>query len=90
MPRYYFDILDGDQQTRDDEGLVLANAEAARREAIASLLDLARDELPEGDHHAFEIKVRDTQDHYLLAAKLAVDSDWIDRADGKAGVGTSV
>lgn len=78
LPRYYFDVIDGDRQTRDEEGLVLANRESARREAIASLLDLARDELPDGDHRSFLITVRDACDRYLLTVTLAVDADWAD------------
>ncbi len=88
MPRYFFDVIDGDRQTRDDEGLVLVDRESARREAIASLIDLARDELPDGDHRSFRIRVREGSTHYLLAATLAVDADWIDEeADlGESGL----
>lgn len=78
MPRYFFDVLDGDRHTRDDEGLVLVDRESARREAIASLIDIARDELPDGDRRSFVVRVREGSARYLLAAKLAVDADWID------------
>lgn len=89
MPRYFFDVMDGERQTSDDEGLVLANRETARREAIASLIDLARDELPDGDHRSFVIKVREDDGDYMLAATLSLDSDWIGRSEPEGPHGRS-
>jgi hypothetical protein len=43
MPRYYFDLLDGNDLYPDDEGLELPSIEAARQEAAHSLADLLRD-----------------------------------------------
>lgn len=77
MPRYFFDLVDGDRRTGDDEGLVLPDRETARREAIASLLDLAVDELPDGDHRSFGITVRDSDGTSLLSVRLALDAEWL-------------
>lgn len=45
MPRYYFDLLDGDILAVDEEGLELPNLQAAQAEAAKSLADMARDAL---------------------------------------------
>jgi hypothetical protein len=43
MKRYFFDLRDGDELTRDDEGLELSTTEAVQEEAARPLADMARD-----------------------------------------------
>jgi len=43
MPRYFFDVIDPDMPTLDEEGLVLTDIEAAKRQACRALGDIARD-----------------------------------------------
>jgi hypothetical protein len=45
MTRYFFDVLQDGKITFDDEGAILPNIEAARKEATLALADLARDTL---------------------------------------------
>jgi hypothetical protein len=45
MIRYYFDIVVDDEVTVDEEGVLLPDIKAARREASLSLAEIARDEL---------------------------------------------
>jgi hypothetical protein len=45
MIRYYFDIVEDDQVSVDDEGLLLVDVNAAKREASLSLAEIARDKL---------------------------------------------
>jgi hypothetical protein len=72
MPRYYFDIADGPESSRDEEGLELPNLEAARTQALATLGEIARDEFPDGDRRDFSISIRDGGGQALLIAKLAL------------------
>ncbi len=72
MPRYFFDINDGDHSTRDDVGIELPDLQLARRKAIGVLPDLARDVLPDGDHHEITSMVRDDAGHVLLRATLSL------------------
>ena len=70
MPRYFFDIHDG-QFSRDDEGLECANFEAARREAMASLPEIARFALPgDSETRAFSVLVRDEGGAVVYTAAL--------------------
>jgi hypothetical protein len=43
MARYYFDVITEREMIPDEEGMILANMDAARREASRSLADLARE-----------------------------------------------
>jgi hypothetical protein len=61
MPRYYFDIRDGEAFYPDEEGIELANRRAAEIEAAMSLAGVAR-ELPVLDEpHPMAIEVRTDQ-----------------------------
>jgi hypothetical protein len=43
MAQYFFDIIADGKLSPDEEGMILPNMDAARREASRSLADLARD-----------------------------------------------
>ena len=62
MPRYYFDLRDGEELAIDEEGLELSNLRAVQLEAARALADLARATLQDtisGVHHYMAIQVRD-------------------------------
>jgi hypothetical protein len=48
MRRYFFDIRDGGNLVRDEEGLNLATMEAVQDEAAWTLVEMARDDLRAG------------------------------------------
>ena len=56
MPRYRFDVTDTGRVTRDEEGLELPDIREARKQALAALADIAKDELPKADHREFVIE----------------------------------
>ncbi len=59
MPRYFFDIHDGHFQ-RDEDGTECADFEAARREAMIVLPDIARWVIPtDGDRQTYTVIIRD-------------------------------
>ena len=76
VPRYFFDTDDGDQRSEDEQGLEFADDEAARREAIAALPEMARDKLPNGDHRDFSVRVRDEAGNVIYTACLALNGEW--------------
>ncbi|MGX9429916.1 MULTISPECIES: DUF6894 family protein [Bradyrhizobium] len=62
MPRYYFDMRDGDELAVDEEGLVLSDVRAVQAEAAKSLADMAREAVhgsPVAGKHHMAIEVRD-------------------------------
>src|SRR4051812_16769076 len=71
MPLYFFDVTDNGRGFPDTEGTELADLEAARQEALATLGEIARDKLPDGDRREFAIKIRDG-DGALMRATLSL------------------
>ena len=72
MPRYYFDIRDGDYVQKDNEGTVLGGLAEAKAQAVRTLPDIARDEVPDGDQREFVIEVKDENGRPLLTARLVL------------------
>ena len=71
MPRYYFDITDGGPQC-DDIGTEFDDIQAVRLEAITTLAEVARDQIPaNGVHCAFGVAVRDGGGQVVYSASLS-------------------
>ena len=77
MPKYFFDIYDGEQQIRDDTGVDLSGPDAARDAAIGVLPNIARDELPDGDKREFVAVVRDESGRKIFRAALSLVAEWL-------------
>lgn len=78
MPRFFFDIDDGvSSDGRDEAGVELTDAQAARREAIATLVGIAMEVLPNGDHHTFSARVRDANGRQIYTTTLTLDGSWV-------------
>ena len=77
MPRYFFDVSDGDTiLVADTEGQEMS-AEEARREAIGVLPQYARDVLPDGDERVFVCYVHDGQGRGIFRARLMLSAQWL-------------
>lgn len=72
MPRYFFDTYSGNRLHTDDTGLELEGLEAAKAEAQNALPDIARDELPNGNHNTFVVSVRNEAGAVVLRAALSL------------------
>jgi len=77
MPRYYFDLRDGDDLAADEEGMVFATIDGAQSEAAHSLADMARDAVRRqrgGKGQFMAIEVRDDNGP-VLEVRLAFEID---------------
>ena len=76
MPRYFFDIHDGDHFTPDHEGVELESIEAAKDEAKKALPDIVKDEMPDGDRRDFVVdrEGRGWTDVLRVTLSLVVES----------------
>jgi hypothetical protein len=72
MPRYYFDIRDGEHVQKDNEGTVLPGPANARVQAVRMLPDLAGDEMLNWDQREVVIEVKDENGRPLLAVRLSL------------------
>jgi hypothetical protein len=70
MARYFFDIDDNGKNVADTEGVDCRDLAAAKREAIQTLLEIANDDLPDGDHYSLAIKVRDQSGRFVVDTAL--------------------
>jgi hypothetical protein len=83
MPRFYFDVFDGEATTPDIVGIdVEDDLERIRELAIDALPDIARERLPNGDRAEFTVTVRDEHGSDIFRATLSLRSEWIDRTKG--------
>ena len=76
MPRFFFDTHDGEQFLQDQTGLELEDLQAAKAAAQASLADLARDVLPNGDQATFIVSVRDEAGQVVVRTALSLVSEY--------------
>jgi hypothetical protein len=77
MPHYFFDTFDGHETVSDEVGFDCASESEMRDQAIIALPSMARDELPDGDHHCFWVKVRDGNGRYVFYASLELKTHWL-------------
>jgi hypothetical protein len=71
MPRYVFDIHDGEAFTPDRLGLKLADLEAAKVESKKALPDIVK-EMPDGGRRDFTIDVKDVAGQIVWQATLSL------------------
>ena len=65
MPRYHFDLREGDAFAEDEEGVELSDIESAQIEAAGSLSDMVKELAVRGATeplgHPMSVEVRDSQ-----------------------------
>lgn len=77
MSRYFFDLHDGHEFTRDDDGMICESLKDLSYQAVDVLPDVVREELPDGPRRTFSVKVRDEAGDYVFRATLTLASAWI-------------
>lgn len=77
MPRYFFDIHDSGS-TRDEDGTECASLDAVRLQAMRTLPDIAREEIPkDGDRRTFTVLVTDEDSKPIYSATLNYTGLWL-------------
>jgi hypothetical protein len=76
VPRFFFDIHDGEDFTPDRDGLDLDDLEAAKAEAKRTLPEIVKDQMPDGDRRDFTVDVKDAagQIVWRITLSLVVES----------------
>lgn len=72
MPRYFFDIHDGEDFRPDREGLDLDDLEAAKAEAKKTLPDIVKDDMPDGDRRDVTVDVKDVAGRIVWRVTLSL------------------
>ncbi len=77
MPRYFFDLQDGDEISEDDQGSVMDGQETARSQAIVFLSEIVKDSLPDGEHRRFVVIAREENGQPIYQASLEFRGGWM-------------
>ena len=72
MPRFFFDIHDGEAFTPDRQGLDLDGLEAAKDEAKKALPEIVKDDMPDGDRRDFTVDVKDVAGQIVWRVTLSL------------------
>jgi hypothetical protein len=72
MPRFFFDIHDGEDFTPDRQGVELDGLEAAKAEAKKTLPEIVKDEMPEGDRRDFTVDVKSAAGQIVWRVTLSL------------------
>ena len=76
MPRYFFDVSDGELTSRDEDGLDLPDLACAKSEAVAALPDAARESGRARDHDwTIRSSVRNETGQVLFEARLTFQAE---------------
>ena len=77
MPRYYFDVDDGQRKLIDDDGSALPDPEAARDQALAMLPSFARVALTGEGSREVTVAVRNEAGGAVFTATMTLRSQWL-------------
>ena len=77
MPVFYFDINGGSEFRPGSIVQEFSSPQAAADEAVATLPDIARFELPDGLRRDFTVDVRDGAQKMIFTATLSLVGRWV-------------
>jgi hypothetical protein len=78
MPRFHFDVREGDRFFRDDEGLEFESLDAAEREAASAAAEIGRDRLPKGDTREVTVELRNEHRQRVLIVRVFMEVERVD------------
>jgi hypothetical protein len=78
VPRFYFDVREGAQVTRDDVGLDLESLDAAEAEAIRAAAGISRESLSRGRASEIMVQVRDELGEQVIIVAISMTVRRID------------
>ena len=79
MPRFYFDVREGEKFFYDDEGSEFPSLDAAEQEAIETVASMGKDRLPRGDTREVSVEVRDENEKRVLTVGVHLIIDRVHR-----------
>jgi hypothetical protein len=72
VPRFYFDVREGDSFTRDTDGLEFNSLNAAEHEAARAAAEIGQEDLPKGKAREVTVEVRDEHGQQMLTVAVAM------------------
>lgn len=78
MPIFYFDVREGDSFFEDEDGIEMANIDAAELEAAESAASIGRDRLPRRHARDVTIEVRNEHRQRVCTVTVAMTMERVD------------
>ena len=78
LPIFYFDIREGETFYEDDEGIEMADLDAAEQEAAESAASIGRDRLPKRHARDVTIEVRNAHKQRVCTVTVAMTMERVD------------
>ena len=72
MPRYYFDLREGETFAQDKDGQEFADLDSAEYEAACIAAQIGRERLPASDARKITIEVRDEHGHRVVTVTVSM------------------
>ncbi|MEE7459822.1 hypothetical protein MPAR168_23455 [Methylorubrum populi] len=76
MPRYFFDVEDG-ESTTDEEGTVLTGRDQVAAEAMKTMLEIAAFEATVKDERGLSVTARDEAGRKVYRTSLTIRAEWL-------------
>jgi hypothetical protein len=73
VPRFYFDVWEGDRHIRDDTGLELDSLDAAEWAAAEGAAEIGRDCLPKGTARDVTVEARNERGQRVVSVRVAIE-----------------
>ena len=73
MPRFYFDIREGESLVPDEDGLEFPTIMAARDDVSRTLGQMMKEAMPDGQHHDMAVEVRGDDKRPLLKVQITFE-----------------
>jgi len=73
MPRFYFDVRDGENFVSDKDGFEFPTAREARDDASRALGQMIKEAMPNGMHHDMAVVVRGADKRPLFKVQITFD-----------------
>jgi hypothetical protein len=72
VPRFYFDVLESNSLTRDEEGFQFGSLNIAEAEAIRAASEIGHNSLPKLRSSAIGVQVRDEHGEAVLSVTVSM------------------
>ncbi|WP_046863289.1 DUF6894 family protein [Microvirga massiliensis] len=73
MPRFYFDVGEGERFTPDEDGLEFDDLGVAEYEAACTAAEIGRDRLPKGEARDVTMEVRNEHHQRVLTIRVSME-----------------
>lgn len=77
LTKYYFDLDDGDNFHRDEEGVEAPSLKEVYEETVGLLPEIAKRVLPLGHTREFCVQVRNEAGDIILKATISFEARWL-------------